>query len=218
MHELAEMFEEPFWEERYRSHESVWSGRPNAHLVAEVSGLAPGTAIDVGAGEGADAVWLARAGWRVTALEFSRTALARGMEADEGGGAGEEGGAAQGVPGIEWVQGDARTFVPPPAGYDLVTSSFVHLPTGQFAAFFARLVAMVAPGGTLLVGNHHPDDLANGVPRPPHPDLFVTAEEMAALLPDGWVVDTLAAPTGTQGFPEVGTLTITFAVLRAHRS
>ncbi len=203
MYELAEMFEEPFWEERYRSHASVWSGRPNAHLVAEVSGLAPGTAIDVGAGEGADAVWLARAGWRVTALEFSRTALARG--------------AAQGVPGIEWVQGDARTFTPPPAGYDLVTSSFVHLPTGQFAEYFARLVAMVAPGGTLLVGNHHPDDLANGVPRPPHPDLFVTAEEMAALLPDGWVVDTLAAPTGTQDFPEVGTCEITFAVLRAHR-
>jgi trans-aconitate methyltransferase len=205
MHELAEMFEEPFWEERYRSRESVWSGRPNAHLVAEVSGLAPGTAIDVGAGEGADAVWLARAGWRVTALEFSRTALERG--------------AAQGVPGIEWVQGDARTFTPPPSGYDLVTSSFVHLPTGQFAAYFERLVAMVAPGGTLLVGAHHPDDLANGVPRPPHPDLYQSAEQLAALLPDGWVVDTAAAPTADWKHPETGeSLTITFAVLRAHRA
>ncbi|MGI5131965.1 class I SAM-dependent methyltransferase [Pseudonocardia sp. CA-107938] len=204
MHELAEMFEEPYWEARYRSRTSVWSGRPNAHLVAEVAGLAPGTAIDVGAGEGADAVWLARAGWQVTALEFSRTALDRG--------------AAQGVPGIEWVQGDARTFTPPPPGYDLVTSSFVHLPAGQFEQYFARLVAMVAPGGTLLVGAHHPDDLANGVPRPPHPDLFRTAEQLAALLPAGWVVDTAAAPTGEQRHPETGEpMTITFAVLRARR-
>jgi len=205
MHELAEMFEEPFWEERYRSRESIWSGRPNAHLVAEVAGLTPGTAIDVGAGEGADAVWLARAGWRVTALEFSRTALARG--------------AAQGVAGIEWVQGDARSFEPPSAGYDLVTSSFVHLPTGQFEAFFERLVAMVGPGGTLLVGAHHPDDLANGIPRPPHPDLYQSAEQLAALLRDGWVVDTVAAPTADWAHPETGApLKITFAVLRAHRA
>src|SRR4051794_4427953 len=65
------------WDERYATAEQIWSGDPNGALVAEVSGLAPGTALDVGCGEGADAVWLARQGWQVTALDVSQVALER---------------------------------------------------------------------------------------------------------------------------------------------
>src|ERR1700676_545880 len=65
------MFEPASWDERYGGEEQIWSGDPNAQLVAEVSALAPGTALDVGCGEGGDVIWLARRGWRVTGADFS---------------------------------------------------------------------------------------------------------------------------------------------------
>src|SRR5206468_12890147 len=72
------------WDARYRKHDAaMWSGRPNGRLVAEVTGLSPGTALDVGCGEGADAVWLAQQGWTVTAVDVSEVAVRRGREAAE---------------------------------------------------------------------------------------------------------------------------------------
>ena len=69
--------DEHSWEEQYRAHPELWSGRPNAQLVAEASDAPVGAALDIGCGEGADAIWLADRGWRVTAVDFSATALAR---------------------------------------------------------------------------------------------------------------------------------------------
>ncbi|MEK8105682.1 class I SAM-dependent methyltransferase [Micromonospora sp. M12] len=74
---VATTFEEPAWEERYQSRPSVWSGQPNPQLVAEATDLTRGRALDVGSGEGADAVWLAERGWQVTAVDISSTALNR---------------------------------------------------------------------------------------------------------------------------------------------
>ena len=65
------------WDAMYAERDAVWSGEPNPHLVAEVAALTPGTALDVGCGEGADAVWLARQGWAVTAVDVSQVALER---------------------------------------------------------------------------------------------------------------------------------------------
>ena len=72
------VLDEAFWEEMYRSRSTIWSGRPNSQLVTEVGDLVPGTALDVGSGEGADAVWLAELGWQVTAVDISATALMMG--------------------------------------------------------------------------------------------------------------------------------------------
>src|SRR5690349_24226678 len=69
------VYTQEFWDERYRSADRIWSGNPNPHLVTTVTGLPPGTALDVGCGEGADAVWLAEQGWQVTALDVSAVAL-----------------------------------------------------------------------------------------------------------------------------------------------
>jgi len=69
---------EEFWDEFYRSRSAVWSGNPNIHLVSEAVHLTPGTALDVGSGEGANAIWLAERGWQVTALDISTVALERG--------------------------------------------------------------------------------------------------------------------------------------------
>jgi len=74
------MFDEGFWNERYRSSPQVWSGNPNPQLVAEVAGRSPGRVLDVGCGEGADAIWLAQHGWTVVATDISSVAVERGEQ------------------------------------------------------------------------------------------------------------------------------------------
>src|SRR4051794_928957 len=83
----AAVLTQDFWEERYRSSDQIWSGNPNPRLVEHVAELTPGTALDVGCGEGADAIWLAARGWQVTALDVSTVALARGARAAADAGA-----------------------------------------------------------------------------------------------------------------------------------
>ncbi|GAA3217374.1 FAD-dependent oxidoreductase [Actinocorallia longicatena] len=176
---VKKMFEEEFWQERYSAGDSVWSGEPNRHLVSDAGPLTPGTALDVGAGEGADAIWLAGRGWSVTAVDIAPAALARGAAHAE----------AAGVAGrIRWERADAVNWTPVEV-YDLVSAQFMHLPREPREALYARLAAAVAPGGSLLIVGHHPKDLQGPVPRPQVPDLFFTAEELAAALdPGGWEI------------------------------
>ena len=78
------LFDEAYWEERYRTAAAVWSGEPNRQLVAETAELSPGTALDAGSGEGADAIWLAGRGWRVTAVDFARDRAGAGRAGRDG--------------------------------------------------------------------------------------------------------------------------------------
>lgn len=119
---------------------------------------------------------------------------------------------------IHWLHQDVLTWVPAPASYDLVSAQFMHLPPTPRASLFARLATAVAPGGTLLIVGHHPSDLQTTVRRPPAPELFFTASEVAASLdPEEWdvVVDAAIARPATD--PEGRTVTIHDAVLRARR-
>ncbi|QCO96821.1 class I SAM-dependent methyltransferase [Arthrobacter sp. 24S4-2] len=203
-------FDESFWDERYRQHGSVWSRNPNPTLMAEAAALRPGSALDVGSGEGADSIWLARQGWRVTAVDISSVALARAAEraAEDAALAGR----------IVWVHHDL-TASPPPAGtFDLVSAQFMHLPQDPRTELYHRLAASVAPGGTLLIVGHHPADLAAGIPRPSQPGLLFTPEEIAAELdPDEWEIDVCEARRRSVTDSEGGSVTVTDSVLRAHR-
>ena len=165
------------WDARYGAAERVWSGRPNGALVAEVASLAPGRALDVGCGEGADAVWLARRGWRVTALDVSRVALDRA----------EQHAAAAGT-AITWVHAGLVEAGLPDGSFDLVSAQYpVLLKTpGQVAE--RALVDLVAPGGTLLVVHHaieHAQVHTGGF----DPALYALPADVAALLDDGWRID-----------------------------
>ncbi|SDQ06983.1 cyclopropane-fatty-acyl-phospholipid synthase family protein [Quadrisphaera sp. DSM 44207] len=136
---------EGFWEAHYRRSPRVWTGRANAVLADVAAPLAPGTALDLGCGEGGDAVWLARRGWRVTAVDVSATALARVREHAAAAGVGDR---------VVARQHDlARTF--PAGAYDLVAASYlqspVHLPR---TAVLRAAAGAVAPGGLLLVVEH----------------------------------------------------------------
>ena len=210
---MTERFDEEFWDERYRAHPALWSGNPNPHLVGEAAGLAPGAALDVGCGEGADAIWLAERGWQVTAVDLSTVAL--GRAAGHAARAGAEIAAR-----IDWQHGDitAATWDPGTARYDLVCAQYLHLPAGPREALFRRLAGAVRSGGTLLIVGHHPLDLQTTMPRPPQPELFFTGDDVAALLdPAAWKVITNAAAPHPATDPEGRTVTIHDAVLRARR-
>jgi thioredoxin reductase/SAM-dependent methyltransferase len=164
------------WDERYRASPSVWSGRPNTQLVAEVAGLSPAAALDLGCGEGADAVWLAAQGWQVTAVDWSPTALHRAADHAEAAGVADR---------VEWVTADLTGWTPPSAAFDLVSAQFLHPTAAERPGLLARLTDAVAPGGTLLwVGHEHTESRAVW-----GADRFATAAELVAELPaDAWEV------------------------------
>ncbi|WIX77375.1 class I SAM-dependent methyltransferase [Amycolatopsis carbonis] len=150
----------------------MFSGEPtNGVLVAEAAGLAPGEALDVGCGEGADAVWPARRGWRVTAVDVAETALRRGAAA----GAGVAGRVAS-------TRADLSTAGLPAGVFDLVSVQYFPLPHEPEHAALRRLPASVAPGGTLLVAGHDPGD--EGVDYVG----YYRPAEIAGLLGDEWTV------------------------------
>jgi SAM-dependent methyltransferase len=203
------MFDEQSFEERYQATDALWSGRPNRQLVAEAADLSPGTALDVGCGEGADAIWLAERGWQVTAVDFARTALERGRAQAESRGPEVAG-------RIRWVHADVTAQLPGD-GYDLVSAQFMHLPPEPRRSLFARLAAAVAPGGTLLVVGHDLSDIAAGAHRPPEPERFFTAGEAAESLDDGWDVLVAEARPRPAAVHEGHDITVHDAVLRARR-
>jgi SAM-dependent methyltransferase len=181
------------YDQLYRSAPAVWSGRPNRQLVVEASGLPPGTALDAGCGEGADVLWLAERGWRVTGVDFSEVALERAAAGARARGLSDR---------VEWLQADLDAWTPPECGFDLVTAHYLHARGDDRTALFRRLAAAVAPGGILLVVGHlldeatlrehaghghadhgHGDDAGQADGH--HLDLLYTAEEVAAALDPG---------------------------------
>ncbi len=166
-----------FWDERYSSADRIWSGNPNPHLVSVGTPLTPGSALDVGSGEGADAVWLASHGWTVTAIDISQVALDRSA-------------ALAGSLPISWELRDVLSWEPGVERFDLVTAQFMHLPPDDLRDLHRRLAAAVRPGGTLLVVGHHPSDhAATTIRRPDRADLLFTAEDVGVTLdPAQWDV------------------------------
>ncbi|MFF0281601.1 class I SAM-dependent methyltransferase [Rhodococcus aetherivorans] len=203
--------DEELWDERYRSRPALWSGEPNRHLVGEAAELEPGLALDVGCGEGADAIWLARRGWRVDGVDVSGVALRRAAEhADRAG--------AEIAGRITWLHENLTAWDPGRGRYDLVSAQYMHLPPPERDVLFRGLAEAVAPGGTLLIVGHHPTDLQTTVPRPPRPELFFTGADVVALLdPDGWDVVTEAAVARSVTDPDGRAVTVHDTVVRARR-
>ena len=203
----GELFERPAWEERY-SGDKVWSGKVNVQLQAEAASLAPGRALDVGCGEGGDAIWLASRGWDVTASDFADAALARVAEHAAEAGVGDR---------VATRRFDVRTFEPDGETWDLVTAHFLHLPDGGMVDVVRRLATAVAPGGTLLVVGHDPGDLATGL-RHGHRSFMHTADQLLPALGDEWEVEVCESRSRTQAHPGTGEeVAVADAVLRARR-
>jgi SAM-dependent methyltransferase len=209
-HGTEPVFGEDFWNERYRSSRQIWSGDPNPQLVAEVTGRPPGQALDVGCGEGADAIWLARSGWTVVAADISSVAVERGAQHAHHT---DPAAAAR----IEWRQADLLAQPPEPGSFDLVSVQYMQLPPEPRTRLFSALAAAVRAGGMLLVVSHHPPDLATGVTRPLMPELFYTSDEITGLLDHSWTVEVSEARPRLASTPDGAEVTIHDAVLMATR-
>ncbi len=197
------------WDEKYSSRPKMWSGQPNPQLVAEAAQLPPGKALDLGCGEGADAIWLASQGWAVTGLDVSAVALERAAAH-----ARERGQDAN----IEWVQQDLATWVPDRL-FDLVTAQFLHSTQMPWQQALQLAAAAVRTGGTLLIVGHHPDGLPMwGAHHTP--EKFFTAEDVARELrieEPLWRVDVLASRRRDAVGPDGEAASLMDAVLRATR-
>lgn len=205
-----DLVDEESWNKRYRVSERIWSGNPNPQLVAEVTGRQPGRALDVGCGEGADAIWLARQGWEVVATDISSVALERAARHAESVD-------RQVGTRIEWRRVDLLVDPPEPEAFDLVSAQFMQLPPEPRARLFTALATSTRAGGMLLVVGHHPSDMATGVRRPPMPDRFYTADDIAGLLDSSWDVVVNEARPRSVTTPEGSPATIHDAVLVARR-
>ncbi|MFR9780282.1 class I SAM-dependent methyltransferase [Micromonospora sp. MS34] len=182
------------WDDLYHQRDRVWSGRVNAVLAEVVDPLPPGTALDLGCGEGGDAIWLADRGWRVTAVDVSTTALGR-LTAEA---------TRAGVASRITVARHDLTRSLPPGRYDLVSAQFLQSPLELPRHVVLRAAARaVAPGGRLLVVEH-------GAPPPwardSHPHAhFASPEEILAALDldaDGWHTERLEAANRTGNGPD----------------
>ncbi|MEU2116428.1 class I SAM-dependent methyltransferase [Streptomyces sp. NPDC016459] len=168
------------WDNRYADREQLWSGRPNGALVAEVAaaGLTPGRVLDVGCGEGADAVWLAREGWDVTALEVSGVALERAT-----------GHARDAGVDIHWVHATLTEAALPAGSFDLVSAQYPALQRTPDASAERALLSAVAVGGVLLLVHHAGMESQQVNDSGFDPADYVWPSMVVALLDDDWVVE-----------------------------
>ncbi|GAA3724853.1 SAM-dependent methyltransferase [Spinactinospora alkalitolerans] len=157
------------WDRRYRSADLVWGAAPNRFVAEETAGLPAGRALDVAAGEGRNAIWLAEHGWDVTATEFSTVAIDRGRRI-----------AAERGTELHWVHADAREHVPDPSGFDLVVLAYLHLPAEEWRGVLGRAVRALAPGGRLVSIGHDRGNLVHGVGGPQDADVLHDADEITA--------------------------------------
>ncbi len=213
-HDMAAMASQEFWDQRYGSTDSVWSGQPNQRLVEQAADLTPGRALDVGSGEGADAIWLASKGWQVTALDISPVAL--GRAAERAAVLGED------IAGrITWQQADLLRWRPPadPAdAFDLVSAQFMHLPSQAMRELNGKLAAAVRTGGTLLIVGHDFSDVLTSVRRPSIPELYYTATDVAQELDSTeWQVVVADSPERTVENDDGDPVTIRDAIMKAVR-
>lgn len=137
---------EQFWESRYRQGDRIWSGEPNSAVVAETTGLSAGRALDLGCGEGADAIWLAAHGWNVTGVDVSATAVERARAEAQSRSLDEV---------TRFLRVNLADWEPDGGSYDLVVASFLHSPVElPRSLILRRIAAYVRTGGHLLVVSH----------------------------------------------------------------
>lgn len=169
-----------YWDERYAEaggskHEHSLTEGPDPTVAEVVSALTPGRALDVAAGRGRHAIWLAEHGWQVTAVDWSHVGLDLGRTHDH---------ATHNT--IDWVVADVTTWEPDDPAYDLVVCAFVHLDP----AIYTRIRTWLKPGAHLVVVGHSLRNLSDGVGGPTNPAYLHTLDQLRTIA-DGLTIERL---------------------------
>ncbi|MPZ68448.1 MAG: methyltransferase domain-containing protein [Actinobacteria bacterium] len=159
------------WDARYAETELAWGVEPNRFLAPEVDGLEPGRALDLAAGEGRNALWLAEQGWTVTAVDFSSVGIDKARRI-----------AAERKVDVTWIVHDVVTFEVEPGAFDLVIVFYLHIAPIDMKAVLAHATEALNQGGTLLIVGHDRANLASGVGGPQDPAILHDTEEITAEL------------------------------------
>lgn len=157
------------WDRRYSGPAGVWGHRPNRWVAQELNGVAPGRALDLGAGEGRHAVWLAGRGWEVEAVDFSAAGLQAGRRQAEAEGVADR---------ITWTVADATTFTADPASLDLALVAYLQLPEDELETAVAAAAAALAAGGRFLLVSHDLANLTGGTGGPQDPDVLQSPQQV----------------------------------------
>jgi len=160
------------WNQRYDAAELVWTAGPNATFAELAAELEVGRALDLGAGEGRNAIWLATRGWDVTAVDFSDVAMAKAAQL-----------AAHAGVEITTVAADVADYEPP-GEFQLVAVVYLHLPAAIRPIVHRRAASAVAPGGTLIVLGHDTTNIAEGYGGPQDRDVLFTPDDVVADIAD----------------------------------
>lgn len=156
------------WDARYAADDIPWPKEPNSFVVEIVEGLEPGRALDLACGDGRNARWLARRGWRVTGVDFSAVALAQARRLSSQ---------------VAWVEADVRTWTWPVASLDLVLLAYLHLAPGDRQVLLAAAASWLDERGTLAIVGHDRRNLAEGTGGPRDPGILLDPRVLAEELP-----------------------------------
>ena len=161
------------WDHRYAGRELLWTGEPNRFLVSESAGLRPGRALDLACGEGRNAVWLARQGWKVTGVDFSAVALEKARRLAESS-----------AVDAEWVVADLLEYRPEERAFDFVLLFYLQVPESQRREIVRAAADAVAPGGTFLLVAHDRSNIDHGHGGPQEPAVLYSADDVVPDLGD----------------------------------
>jgi SAM-dependent methyltransferase len=159
------------WDERYRDHEHLWSVTPNLFVADRLGGTTPGKGLDLAAGEGRNAIWLASLGWEMTAVDFSEVAIEKGRAQSEA---------------VDFVVADVRTWQPG-GSFDLVLIAYLHLTPSDYETVVRRAGNWLAPAGELFLIGHDVSNITDGWGGPQYPELLWDVPEVLSWL-DGMAI------------------------------
>lgn len=157
------------WNHRYAERGALWGAEPNRFVAERLAGLAPCRVLDLGAGQGRNAIWLAQQGHDVTAVDISDVAMGQARELAT----------AAGVD-VDFIAADLSQWEPEPAAFDLVLLAYLQMPAELRAVVHEKAAAALKPGGEIFLVGHHVDNLVSGVGGPPDPAMLFCEEDLAA--------------------------------------
>ncbi len=172
------MTQRDLWNQRYRGKGSVWGAAPNQFVEDRLAGLEPCRVLDLGAGQGRNAIWLALQGHTVTAVDVSDVATAQA----------EEIAASAGV-GVDFFAADLETWQPPTEAYDLVLLAYMQAPEAIRKSLHAKAATALRAGGRVFVIAHHADNLEHGIGGPPMPGVLFDEAMLLADFPGFDVIE-----------------------------